>query len=218
LLIGESELTIMDSKQPVAIFDFDGTLTNQDSFLPFLRWTHSQKSVWTGLYRCSSTVMSYLLGRCSNRDITEKLLTQFYQGWSSETLQTLAIGFAHQDLPKLINPEAIAQLKWHQEQGHQVILVSAALEIYLQPWAEMMHIDKTLANRLEIHQGTITGKLQEENCYGFEKVKQLRQLLGDLSHYYLYAYGDSKADRHVLAIADEPYYRKFKGNQRIMIR
>lgn len=206
------------SKLTIAIFDFDGTITNRDSFLIFLHWTHSQKDYRIKLYRHSLRILAYFLGWCSNQVITEKLLTEFYQGWTIERLQQMAIEFAHQKLPSLLDLEAVNQLKWHQEQGHKIVLVSAALDIYLKPWAEMMHVDQVLGNQLEVQQGYITGKLKGENCYGLEKVKQIENLLGDLSQYYLYAYGDSKADRYMLAIADEPCYRKFGSKQRIMIR
>lgn len=208
----------MSSKPSVALFDFDGTLTQEDSFLPFLRWTHRDSKIWTGLFQHSPTVIAYFLGKCSNQTITETLVKHFYQGWTLKKLQTMAVEFAHQSLPKLMDAEAIDRLKWHQSQGHQVIVVSAALNIYLQPWANMMQVDQVLANDLEAQQGCITGKLQGKNCHGVEKVRRIEQLLGNLNQYHLYAYGDSEADRPMLAIADESYYRKFGSKERLIIR
>jgi phosphoserine phosphatase len=44
-----------------------------------------------------------------------------------------------------------------------------------------------------------------------EKVNRLNSLLGELTEYRLYVYGDSSGDKEMLAIADKPYYRTFVG-------
>ncbi|NEZ64926.1 HAD family hydrolase [Leptolyngbyaceae cyanobacterium CCMR0082] len=209
---------MMGDKPKIAVFDFDGTLTTQDSFVPFLRWTHGWRRLVIGLMRHSSAVLSYGMKRCSNQTIKEILLTEFYKGWSIERLKTAAADYAHHYLPKLVDPDALERLHWHQRQGHQIILVSATLEIYLQPWMKTLPIDHLLATRLEHQGGSVTGKLSGENCYGPEKVKRLERLLGDLQQYYIYAYGDGQGDRELLEAANEPYYRFFNRGRYLMIR
>lgn len=200
----------------IAVFDFDGTLTTKDTLLPFLSWTHDLKDLMLGSVKQGPAIVSYLTGNCSNHWIKEKLLTQFYKGWPVEKFRTVATEYAHGILPTLIDPEALERLKWHQLQGHSVIILSAALYPYLSSWAKTVQVGHVLATRVEMQQGRITGKLKGKSCYGVEKVNQLKLLLGSLGDYYIYAYGDSKGDREMLAIADEPYYRKF-GNRRQLI-
>jgi phosphoserine phosphatase len=43
-----------------------------------------------------------------------------------------------------------------------------------------------------------------KNCYGQEKVNRLLEVEPDRKNYYLYAYGDSRGDREMLAFADFP--------------
>lgn len=205
-------------KPSLALFDFDNTLTNRDTFLPFVQLTHSQKDYWLGLFKHGFTVLAYLLGWCPNEVIKELLLIEFYQGWLFQDIQHLAVNYADQFLPNLIDQEALQQLKWHQSEGHVVVLVSAALAIYLSPWGTMMQIDYIIGNELETEEGYITGKLKGKNCYGLEKVKRLEAVLGDLSSYYIYAYGDSHGDHEMLAVADEAYYRKFGNQQQTIVR
>jgi phosphatidylglycerophosphatase C len=87
------------------------------------------------------------------------------------------------------------------------ILVSASLEIYLLPWAKTIGLDQVIGTRLAVQNGLLTGRIIGQNCYGAEKVKRLQAVLGDLSQYCIYAYGDSRGDRELLEIATCPYYR-----------
>jgi HAD superfamily phosphoserine phosphatase-like hydrolase len=90
-----------------------------------------------------------------------------------------------------------------------VVPASAALELLLEPWARAVAIDDVLATRLEVRSGRVTGRLDGPNCYGPEKVARLRALIGGLDAFDVYAYGDSRGDRELLAAATHPAYRPF---------
>ena len=47
------------------------------------------------------------------------------------------------------------------------------------------------------------------NCVRAEKVRRLRQVYGDDLRLYA-AYGDTRGDREMLALAETSYYRVFK--------
>jgi len=91
-----------------------------------------------------------------------------------------------------------------------VVLASASLELLLEPWARAAGVDDVLATRLEVRDGRLTGRLAGPNCYGPEKVARLEALVGDLAGVELYAYGDSRGDRELLAAAQHPVYRPFR--------
>jgi phosphatidylglycerophosphatase C len=146
------------------------------------------------------------------------LVTQYLQGWAIADLESAAAKFAQQDLPQMLNPKAMEQLHWHQQQGHRLIIVSANLELYLKPWAAALNIADVLGTRVEVEDGQITGKLNGQSCYGMEKVERLKTLVGNLSDYYLYAYGDSEGDRQLLDAADMPLYRSFTSGRGLLIR
>ncbi|NEO84356.1 MAG: HAD-IB family hydrolase [Spirulina sp. SIO3F2] len=196
-------------KTIIAAFDFDDTLTRHDSFLPFLRFCVGWPRFCWGLLVLSPTLSAYMLKLIPNWQAKEKFLTYFLAGQNVETLRSRVQTFATQQLPTFLRPEAIERLRWHQAQGHQVILVSASPELYLEPWAQTMGIETVLGSQLEVVKGGYTGRLAGKNCYGQEKVDRLQQELGELQQYTLYAYGDSKGDRALLAAADYPYYRCF---------
>lgn len=194
----------------VAVFDFDGTLTNRDSLLPFLRMVVGPLRFWWGMFILSPVLVGHVLHLVQNWWAKEVVLTYFLAGLTEEQLQQLGQSFAVQKIPKLLRPEALQRLRWHQEQGHQIVLLSASLEAYLLPWAQTMGFDQVIGTQLEVQSGLLTGRILGKNCYGIEKIGRLRALLEELTRYSIYAYGDSQGDRHLLDCVNYPYYRTFQ--------
>ena len=160
--------------------------------------------------------MPYLLGFVfkitSRSKVKEKIITRFFKGMKIEELKELGEKFAKTKLPSLVKPEALNRIKWHKEQNHICVLISASLDIYLEPWAEFIGFNEILTSSLEVDsEKKITGKLQGFNCWGDEKVRRLTNLYGTKENYTLYAYGDSLGDQELLKYADYPFYKKLHG-------
>lgn len=193
----------------IAAFDFDGTLTTSDSLLPFLRYLVGDKYFCQGILQDIPILIGYALKIIDNSLAKEALISHFIQNKSCAEVQEISDNFAKQVIPKMLRPQAIQQLKWHQLQGHKTIVISASLEVYLLPWAKVVGFDLTIATQLQIQNGRFNGKFRGKNCYGQQKVERLRAMLGDLNDYCLYVYGDSDGDRPLLEKANYPYYRSF---------
>ena len=100
------------------------------------------------------------------------------------------------------------KLQWHQQRGDRIIVVSASMENWLNPWCEMRSLE-LLSTRLEVEQGMLTGKFATANCHGKEKVNRIRGHV-DLDDFEkIYAYGDTDGDREMLMLADEAFYKGF---------
>jgi HAD superfamily hydrolase (TIGR01490 family) len=200
------------AKPIVAAFDFDGTLTRRDTMFPFLLFVVGWGEFIRHIITLIPTLARYGLGLIRNDIAKERVFTRFLSGMNMVELQSKAAQFAAQKLPALLCTEAMQRLAWHKQQRHRCIVISASLEIYLQPWAINSGFDDVLATQLEILQGeNISGKLSGRNCFGIEKVNRLGKLLGNRESYILYAYGDSNGDKELLAYADSPYYRNFQN-------
>lgn len=193
----------------VAAFDFDGTITYRDTLLPFL---FSITGPTTGTQKMVSLLPALAASarrKASRAHYKELLLTKFLSDMPLQEAQQFGRLFALNILQKKLKPDAIQRIRWHQNQGHRCILVSANLDLYLHPWATHYGFHDVLTSQCEVDSyGHLTGKLLGSNCRGPEKVRRLQALLGPRSSYTLYAYGDSFGDREMLDLADYPFYRK----------
>lgn len=200
----------MSKKKVIAVFDFDHTITDCDSLMEFLKRTQGLwrvVSVWSGmLIDC----IAFFMNRESRQKLKEKVLRKFLGGMKEEELMKQGLAFSRKELEVCVKKKAMERILWHKRQGHLLILISASLDFYLADWAERHGFDHLICSKLVIDQnGKVTGKLVGKNCWGPEKARRLRELLGDQLNNELYVYGDSRGDAEILALADHPYYRRF---------
>jgi phosphatidylglycerophosphatase C len=196
-------------KPVVAAFDFDGTMTVRDSLFYFLLHSTSSCAAFKKFAALSPVFFGYLAGFCSRQYTKERVLTHFFAGMPLKWMRDLGASFsASAELNKLVRPPAMQRLEWHLRQGHRCILVSASIDLYLEPWGKQTGFHDVIASRIEVDpSGAITGRLSGLNCWGAEKLRRLEQLLGPHSGYVLYAYGDSRGDKELLAAAEYPFFR-----------
>lgn len=194
--------------QTIAAFDFDGTISYNDTTLRFL---HAIAGTWrTAAYLILHipTVLLFSLGLLSRQHAKEKIFASFMKGKNVKELAKIGETFAVNGLKKCIRPEALKRIQWHQERNHHCVLISASLNLYLSPWAKNVGFETTLTSQLEENKkGIVSGKLKGLNCRCEEKVRRLEEAYGPLNQYRIYAYGDSRGDQELLAIADYPFFR-----------
>lgn len=199
----------MANKPVVAAFDFDVTITTKDTFVPFLYWAFGKAKVYKAFIKLLPEAVKVGL-KISNRDnFKEKIVAALFTNQPVKHLKIIGAGYASSFTP-LIRPKAQERIKWHKEQGHKLVMVSASLNLYLEKAAKDLGFDELLCTTLEEKDELFSGKLQGANCRCQEKVNRLQTLLGDLSQYELYAYGDSVGDEQLLKVADHAGYRVFE--------
>lgn len=206
----------MTAKQPsnpssvVAAFDFDGTITKRDTLLSFLTFAAGKWETTKKLLVASPQLLGFLCGIVSRQAAKETVLEAFFHGMPLEQLKELGEAFAQSPaLSRLIYPTALKRFEWHRSQNHRCILISASIDVYLDPWRRRLGFHDLLCSRLETDvYGIVTGRLKGANCWGPEKARRLEELLGPRENYLLYAYGDSRGDQEMLSLADYSFYRK----------
>jgi HAD superfamily hydrolase (TIGR01490 family) len=191
----------------VALFDFDGTVTHRDSLLPFLWQLFGPLKLAGYAILMSPLLLGYLLRIVPNGIAKERLLGRMLGGTEMTQLHAEAQRFASDFLPTIVRSESAERIAWHQSQGHRVIIVSASLELYLRPWAEELGVLDVLATRLREEQGRAAAGFDGVNCFGEIKARRVREYLGDMTGLEVFAYGDSRGDTQMLAMADHAYYR-----------
>jgi phosphatidylglycerophosphatase C len=202
----------------VAAFDFDGTLVDRDSLIPFLaRLTDGagrerSHRHWAEARLLWSTWPAMLSAyRQGGRDQAKvALLRQTVAGLPADVVAHAGTAFGR-ELAGRLRPDMAARLAWHRSAGHHTVIISASLDLYLDAFAGATGFDQVLATTLEVDAtGRLTGQIRGANVRGPEKASRLRALLASLSANppyeppELWVYGDSAGDDDMLALADHP--------------
>lgn len=193
----------------LALFDFDGTITKDDSLLKFIRFVVGDARFVFGLVVLSPILVAYKLKLIPNYKAKQKMLSWFFKGMSKEAFFKVANEYSLVHIDKILRPKAMEKIKWHKAQGHQVVIVSASIDCWLRPWCEKNGLE-LIATKLEIKDDVVTGKLLTKNCYGVEKVNRIKEVYNLEKYDYIYAYGDSSGDTQMLKLANESFYKPFR--------
>lgn len=189
----------------VAAFDVDRTLTRRDCVVPFLR----ELAGWRWYLGLVRRIVPLSLAVCRrDRDAVKGLVTAAAMaGRPLSNVQTSAQRFAERVFPAWLRADTVQRLRWHREQGHRVVLVSASYREYLDHLARLLGCDDVLATEIEVaSSGSCTGRLRGRNCRGAEKERRLRDWMTarGLVGARVFAYGDSAGDDQMLAMANVP--------------
>lgn len=193
----------------IAFFDFDGTITHRDTLWEIIRFQKGSVAMYSGLVRLLPGLVRLKLGRQTAQESKEQVLRHFFGGMSEAQFAESCLRFCRERLPALVREPALAAIRKHQQQGRQVVVVTASARDWVAPWCEALGID-CIASRLEIVDGRITGRLSGANCNGQEKVIRIRQQFNLYDYTDIYAYGDTNGDRPMLALAQYPVYKPFR--------
>jgi len=193
----------------LALFDFDGTITTDDSLIKFIRFaTGDLKFLW-GMVTLLPILIAYKLKFIPNDKAKQEVISYFFKGMGEEQFQRVAQEFSLKHIDPIIRPKALKKISWHKERGDKVVIVSASIECWLKPWCDKNALD-LISTKLEIIDGVVTGKLLTKNCYGIEKANRVKEKYNLAEYDYIYAYGDSQGDKALLELADESFYKPFR--------
>jgi HAD superfamily hydrolase (TIGR01490 family) len=200
----------MSEKNALALFDFDGTISNKDSFVAFMKFTHGKPVFVLRMAMGFLTFFGWKIGLIKSHYTKVKALRSFYKGWTEERMGDARERFTSEIIPNILFPKAIEKINWHKAQGHRVIVVTASCDAWLGDWVKKMNLE-ILCTEMELQNGVYTGELSKPNCRGKEKVNRIKQHLDLADYSEVYAYGNDHGDNQMLAIADHPHFRELEG-------
>lgn len=183
----------------VAAFDVDETLTVRDCVIPFMRRVGG-----TGLLIRTSLRAFPLFLRRDRNAVKAHFVSAVFANRPLTEVESHGISFASTVASKWMRQDVCSRLRWHQDQGHVVVLVSASLSPYLHPLGDLLEVDAVLCTELHSDDLIHTGQIIGANCRGAEKAARLRAWCEeagiDVSSVE-YAYGDSAGDIELLGMA-----------------
>lgn len=190
----------------LALFDFDGTLTRGDNFVPFARMQASPRRKLVADLCLSPLVVGYRLGYLHASWMRQRVAWFAFRGRPISEVAQWGERYAQRELPRGLRPEAFERLQWHRARRDTIAIVSASLEPYLAPWCRS-HGLHLICTQLETHGAKYTGRYLHGDCTGPEKARRIRQRFNLQRYHQIYAYGDTPEDNEMLALAHRPHLR-----------
>jgi HAD superfamily hydrolase (TIGR01490 family) len=201
----------------VAAFDFDGTLLRGDCLLLFHRLLKGRAGVVMDWIRLLPALLAWKSGYRSTAWFKQYYLRTIIAGSNDQRRWQVL----EDELPKLLlqrlRPEAVARLRWHSQQAHRLVIISASPRDLIRAVARELQAELIATETSSLDSGPPDSRLQlsSANCKGKEKVRRLEAWLGQpLVEVELHAYGDSKGDRELLQAATHPHWRQFTAEIR----
>lgn len=195
----------MSQLSKIIVFDLDGTITQKDTYLPFL-FGFLAKKPWLvfRLVALPFAVFIHLSGMRNNTWLKKVFLKAFLKGMKQEDIDSWVEEFADNIVNKGSRVGALEELQKHVEAGSCVLLVSASLDVYVNRIAEKLGVHATLCTEVDYDRGgAITGNLKTQNCYGAEKISRLEEWLENHGANSIdIAYSDHHSDIPLLNFAE----------------
>jgi HAD superfamily phosphoserine phosphatase-like hydrolase len=102
----------------------------------------------------------------------------------------------------------LGEIRKLKAENTEIVIVSASAGNWISAWSDSLLL-KLVSTSLEIKDGRMTGRIEGKNCHGQEKVRRIREKWNLDEFGEIYAYGDSEADKPMLALATKSFYKPF---------
>lgn len=194
----------------LALFDFDGTITDRDTFTQFILFATPKNKLRFGRLALLPITIKYKLGMAKGHQIRKKILRFAFKGMNENSLRAKGKIYAEQHLPNYLRPKAMQRIQWHKDRGDTVTIVSASLDIYLAPWCKTHGIE-LICTKVDTKDGIITGFSKQGDCSSQQKRRLVQARYNLIEYDSIYAYGDTPEDNELLTMAsdNQQFYRHF---------
>ena len=213
--------------EKVAIYDFCQTLVDfetADAFIHYIRRhqnTSRMKRIENIRQFLSKTRILPLLGKVLHKinpaySLNKHWILYELRGMPKTQVYEWAERYYEEIIKEHFIEKTLTLLKEQKQAGYLIVIVSASYEPILQCFANEYAIDCLITNKFRFdEQGRFTGKLQEPDCIGKNKVKRfLREFAGkQLQMEIVFSYGDSTSDIPILKMAQTGYVVNHNANK-----
>ncbi len=193
----------------LALFDFDGTITTKDTYTKFIMASTPKFRLVLGYIFLLPVIFLYKCNLFPASKLRPIITWVSFKNRKQSDISSITTDFVNNYLPTVIRNKMLQKIKWHQNNGDEVYVVSASLSPYLNLWCSE-HGIKVLCSELELINGKFSGKYISGDCSGDRKVSIIHSKLNLSVFNKVFAYGDTNEDLAMLSLADVKY---FKGKQ-----
>jgi HAD superfamily hydrolase (TIGR01490 family) len=190
-------------------FDVDGTLVSSNLVHPTLYYLMNQGTPLQSALKLGRALLDsprLMLAEMVDRRTFNEMLFSSYAGTSEDRMMLLAQEAFDNVMRPSLYVGARSLVEKSRAAGHDIVLVSGALECVLERLADYFGGAEVIGNRLEMKDGIATGKLLKPVVAGPEKARLIREHAKtkgyDLAD--CFAFSDSYSDVPMLSVVGHP--------------
>lgn len=192
------------------LFDFDGTITNKDSFGHFFLKSFGLKHVLIKLLLNAPILIFTFLTHKKKSKTKEFITSILLKGKTLNEIEKIGEYYYHHHLNDILRSKAMVMInKLKEEDSNNIWIVSASLDIWLKPFAKGLNVG-LLCTEIEYKNAKFTGCFKSANCKGPEKVNRIKKELNLKNFKNIISFGDSKGDLEMFNISTQYNYKPFK--------
>jgi len=192
----------------LAVFDVDGTLTetNVIEYFVWMRLKDEPLDKWpqflAGLAREAPRWLS--LERYSRAEFQRSFYRE-YDGLDYEEMKRLGREAMNAVTLRRLYPAGVRRIREHKLAGHRILLLTGALDVVVEPLAELLEVDLDCAH-LIVRDGILTGDLTAPPAAGEARATLLEEYAArnGLNLAESYAYADSLSDLPMMELVGTP--------------
>ena len=188
----------------VAFFDLDYTLLKASSSIAYTKAAIKQRRL--PLWVAGQVAGLLATKRLGFVEAHQQLMSYIGRAGQADTARFCEAVVKQSLLPHL-SIQGLARVKWHEQEGHQVVLLSASLEELVRPVANHLNIDYRATYFAKQHD-RYTGELVGPACYEAGKIYWANHWCAEqgsqLADMVSYFYSDSSADLPLLELVQHP--------------
>lgn len=190
-------------------FDVDGTLVRTSLIHPTLFYLTHQRTPFRSLLKLGRAAIrapQMAWAEMQDRRLFNEALFSSFEGISNDRLLVLADDAFDSVIKPAVFPHAKNLVARCRDEGHDVVLVSGALDFLMKRLADYLGATHVIANKLEIKDGYATGRLLRPVVAGPEKARLIREHAHGRGHDLddCFAYSDSYSDVPMLSVVGHP--------------
>jgi alcohol-forming fatty acyl-CoA reductase len=192
----------------LAVFDVDGTLveTNVVEYFLWMRLRAQPIGEWPAfMAQMLREAPRWLYLERRSRAEFQRSFYREYDGLDYEVMKGLGREALDAVTLRRIYPEGMRRIREHKRAGHRVLLLTGALDVVVEPLAELLDVEVDCAHLL-VKEGRLTGDLQAPPPAGEARATLLEEYAARhgvvLSESF--AYADSLSDLGMLELVGTP--------------
>lgn len=192
----------------LAVFDVDGTLveTNVVEYFLWMRLRAQPIDEWPRfMAQMLREAPRWLYLERRSRAEFQRSFYREYNGLDYEVMKGLGREALDAVTLRRIYPEGMRRIREHKRAGHRVLLLTGALDVVVEPLAELLDVEVDCAHLL-VKEGRLTGDLQAPPPAGEARATLLEEYAArnEIVLSESFAYADSLSDLGMLELVGTP--------------